>query len=215
MIVSFVNFLPGSGGNFLSRILTLCTSTFPLGPIGHYTPLTTLERFHQYTYNNCNFFSQTNKLNWFEFERLNAYPFSRLGLEQLVELDLKIIQFCHPQYFDQELSLITETPSHFIIDPESAEEWVAWQRRYKVGAMNNPLSQIINKIEQEKQNLYFIQKKYQAHAIKLKKIIGTDTEFISEYHSICNLLEITAHDTLAIDLRKQWFTTWHPFTRST
>lgn len=211
MNVNFILFIRGAAGNFLSRVLTLDSQTVPLGK-GDYHVLDTAQRFAQYTYSNYPTLPipKNDLTTWWNFELENAYPFRRLGIEKLIDLNLKIIEPTHPEYFNHLLTLVDSNDQcqYFYVDITDAEDWVARQKLHKTGDNGHHLVYVYNKIKQETDIITQLKKVYTLQPIFLKDIIHSTESFASEYQRICNLMEIASQLDYALQLRQQWMLTW-------
>jgi hypothetical protein len=207
MKVNFLIFLRGTAGNFISRILTLCPSTCPLAPVGQYRPLTTAERYCQYSYDNYPTLPIKDKVTWWNFELENAPPLTAFGIEQLLDINLKIIQICHPEHLQQNIDMFgnNDLKKYFIIDFTGAEHWVVKQMQQKTGEHNQPDDQLYYRLTKDREGLVL---PVISESIYLKEIIASKKRFIDEYTRICNLMGIDSFPELAIKLRTQWQNTW-------
>ena len=209
MKVNFLVFLRGTAGNFISRILTLCPTTVPLSPVGHYQNLTTEERYCQYSYDNYPTLpiKPNDRTTWWNFELLNAPPLTSFGIEQLIAIDLKIIQFCHPENLQQQINMFGESDqkNYFVVDVTGAEDWVVKQMQQKTGEQGQPIEKLHDKLTKDQESLLL---PYVYKPIYLKEIIASDQKFVDEYTRICDLMGIKCFPELAIGLRSQWQNTW-------
>ena len=212
MNVNLVLFIPGAGGNFLSRILTLDSKTVPLGKQGEYQQLDTDQRFEQYTYRNYPPLpiAQNDLVTWWKFELENAYPFRRLGIEKLVELDLEVIEFSHPEYFDHLLTVVgpNDCVKYFYIDTTGAEDWVVKQKIQKTGANGYSLEHVYDEVTQETKVINNQKTLYDFNPIYLEEIVAGGERFLQEYQRVCRLMGIDHHDDYAQQLYWQWVKTW-------
>jgi hypothetical protein len=209
MEVNFLIFLRGTAGNFISRILTLCPTTVPLSPVGHYRLMTAKERYRQYNYDNCPTLpiKPNDRHTWWNFELQNAPPLTAFGIEQLIAIDLKIIQFCHPEYLQQNIDMFGDSDykKYFIVDFTGAENWVVKQMQQKTGEQQQLDKNLHDKLTKDRASLSL---PYEHKSIYLKEIIASKKRFVNEYTRICDLVGIGCFPELAVELRSQWQTTW-------
>jgi hypothetical protein len=209
MKVNVILFNQGSGGNFLSRVLTLDPKTVCLGA----DIIDTAEqRCEYYCYDPPTIAPNTHAKNglsvWVDQELNKFYfPFSR-GIEKLIELDKLIIEPMHPSHWDTKRQLlgIDDQIDLYYIDPNGCESWIKNQVRHKIYSPGN--------IEQEFQKqitaLNSILQHNNAQAISLKNILDNDQSFLWECEKICNTLEVEFYSSLALKIYKSWRRTWAP-----
>ena len=209
MKVNFLVFLRGTAGNFISRILTLCPTTVPLSPVGQYRPMSTKERYLQYSYDNCPALpiKSGDRITWWNFELQNAPPLTAFGIEQLLDIDLAIIQSCHPECLEQNINLFGQDDSkrYFIVDLTGAEDWVVKQMEQKTGEQGQNKNYLYLKLKKDQESLLL---PYTYNSISLREIIASKKRFVDEYARVCDLMEIDCFPELAVELRTQWQDTW-------
>lgn len=216
MDINFIVYPRGAGGNFLCRILTLDCCTVYMGP--YVGEITTEERFVRYNYSADKFDFKFNKFNenglseWVSKE-LNEifYPFT-LGLEQLTELDKKIIQPCHPQYLADMQSLCgpDDTIKYYFIDISNCIDWVVDQVIHKgAHSERNPsIADLYSSTLKEYQDIIDLANYYEFTPIKLHNIINSEESFLVEYIKICKNINITPYIETALKIYRSWKHTW-------
>ena len=109
MKANIICFLKGSGGNFLARVLSLDTTTVPLGGIVDDSQVDLQQRLERYDYTkflDMNFSQmQSNGLsNWVDQELTHlCFPLA-MGFEKLAKLNLDIVEPIHPEHFEEKIS---------------------------------------------------------------------------------------------------------------
>ena len=199
----------GAGGNFIARLLTLDETTVPLGSKNN---LTTIERFELYHYKNIQLdydsygiFNKEHLSHWVDIELKEMFfPLTR-GVETLLAMDLKIIEPMHPDELEEKLNYFgaDDTTNLIVLDSAGHKDWVLKQKIHK-GAYADIVS-VETEYETECKMINDLSTPYR---IKLSNILGTDDEFLKEYHSVCNMCQVRAYDDLAIELRNSWKETW-------
>jgi hypothetical protein len=206
---SLIIYNRGAGGNFIARILTLDEATVPLGSKNN---LTTLERFELYDYKNIKLdynsygtFNKDSLSNWVDIELKEMYfPLTR-GIEALLEMNLQIIEPMHPDELEEKLNYfgIDDITNLIVLDSTGQQEWVLKQKIHK-GAYAD-----IQSVEIEYETeCKIIDQLSTLNCIDLAHILGTDNEFVQEYHRACDMCRVEAYDDLAIQLRNSWKETW-------
>lgn len=202
MKVNIVLFDRGSGGNFLSRVLTLDPTTVPLGNLDHCSPE---QRCEYYCYK-----TPTGPLNtalpsglstWVDTELNQFYfPFTR-GMEQLTQLNQTVVEPMHPDHYSNKIQLLgpDDQVSVYYIDPTHCEDWIAAQVKHKI--FSNRVHCIVPDLKTVINGL-------DAHPISLEQIIKSESTFVEEYVKICSSMNLISYTDLALRIYKTWRTTW-------
>ena len=218
MNANLIVFLRGSGGNFLSRILTLDPSTVPLGGVVGSSVLTTKERFDNYYYysnqfNNKNFnlFLDNGLSTWVDKE-LNQYYFPlTIGVEKLIELNLTVVEPIHPDHFDQKFQYfgVDDQIQLFYINPTNCIEWIVDQKLHKGAyAGKITLAQAKQQTLDELGYLTALLEKHNFISISLENIIRSETDFLIEYNLMCKNFNLVPFCTESLEIYRSWEKTW-------
>ena len=216
MKINLILFNSGAGGNFLSRVLTLDTVTFPLGGVSHGVP-TAQQRFEKYRYGDqfagfrfneplSNGFSK-----WVDMELTQYYFPLSSGMETLIEKDLVIIEAIHPHHYEEKLALFgpDDQIQHFYIDPRGCEDWIIDQQFHK-GVLPATVSKdrarqyLLENITVLKNIVTTVN----CYPISLTNVIQDQDSFLLEYVKICQILEVRAYENYATKIYQSWKTTW-------
>lgn len=219
MIANLIAFIPGSGGNFLARVLTLNETFVGLGPNGLGSSL--LERKNQYNYENLKMLPKdynkrqpNNFSNWVLNDMENLYFPLKQGLENISKDSIQIIEPIHPDFYYQKLKLFGQSDyiNHFYIDPTNCIEWINKQRLHK-GAYYYTNAIDLSKYIQELTNLDLknlnkIKNNFSSLPVYLEKIINSYSTFCQEYERICKILNISPLTEHTNTIYESWTRTW-------
>ena len=203
----------GAGGNFLGRVLSLDDCTIPVGAVG---PLTTEERYNKYCYNNIidsiggkfNQPQQNGLSAWVNIELTDMYMPMKLGMELLTELDSTIVEPTHPHLYKDKIQHFgPDDEIHLLyVDPTDCIDWIVDQRLHKGATLGETRKQIYAESLKEIELLKELAGT--SPAISLKKIIQSDTDFLAEYHRVCEICNLQSHETYALGIYQSWRQTW-------
>jgi len=209
--VNIIIYIAGSGGNFLSRALTLDTSTIALG-VGEYEHLDTATRFKNYSYVEIPQLPvrKNDRTTWWHWELENTFPLRRIGVEKLLDLPYTIIEVQHPEYFESLLEVFSPTDQvkGFYIELNGAEDWVIRQQIHKTGCRGYDLQYIKNLLSSTQKEKQRLRDRYGLVPIYLKNIIASEDSFVDEYRRVCGLMNIGTQEHHARELYRQWVRTW-------
>lgn len=212
MKANYILYHPGTGGNFLTRIVTLDPNTVALGQ-GPYHHLTVDQRLEQYSYIGYPTLpiKPGDRNTWWQWELKNSLPLTRLGVEQCIDLDIDIVESHHPCNLSQHLELFSTADqikfAYMLTD--DAENWAIKQMRQKAGfagKTDNDLFKVIKESNTDFINQFGSRTHY--HTVYIRNIINDEQSFVDEYTKLCKWFELTAYPEHAIALRRQWIKTW-------
>jgi len=213
MIANLILFVPGSGGNFLARALTLDTATVALGGIDDNTE----QRHNRYHYSNINnvlhrqynTMSKNGLSSWVSIELEQMYFPLTQGIKTLIGLNKIVVEPMHPEHYETKLGYFgqDDTVNLFYIDPTDCAEWIAAQRIHK-GARRQieSLSQTISRVNEE---IVQLQRMCEhATAISLSAILKSQDDFLLEYQKTSLAMNLTTHNQYASSIYASWRETW-------
>lgn len=210
--IGILLFNRGAGGNFLARVLTLDPTTVCLSAqnIDNVD-----ERSQLYHYNSLKLSPHEFSLpatdglsRWVSYELFEMYfPLSR-GVENLLELNLKVIEPIHPNHLMDKLNLFGSDDQIKIAIIENNDlNWTYNQVLHKIS--KNVSRQQFNKFIDMENNIIDNHRKiHQYISIKLSDIIGSQTNFIRAYHQLCEFFNVKFYDEHATEIRNSWKKTW-------
>ena len=202
----------GAGGNFLARILTLDPATVCLSAQNIDT---TDGRCKLYHYDSIKLSPHEFSLpatdglsKWVSYELFEMYfPLSR-GIENLSDLNLKVIEPIHPNHLIDKLNLLGPDDNVKIAIIENDE--LTWTYNQVLHKINKDVSkqQFDEIINMENKLIDNYKKVHLCFSIKLSDIIGSQTKFIDTYHQLCNFFDVKFYDEYATKIRNSWKKTW-------
>lgn len=213
MNVDVILFSAGSAGNFLARVLSLDTTTVPLGALTDYNDVE--RRFNHYDYSRVienigtdfNNFLTNGLSKWVNYE-LNKmfFPLTR-GIPELIKLNLRVIEPIHPQQLNHKMALLgkDDNINFSYIDITECIEWVTKQQIHKGAYKKFPTT---HSTLDDLKNVTKCAIENNATSINLKNIILSEESFLKEYQKICAELNIKNYDLYAIGIYRSWKETW-------
>jgi hypothetical protein len=217
MKANIICFLKGSGGNFLARVLSLDTTTVPLGGIVDDSQVDLQQRLERYDYTkflDMNFSQmQSNGLsNWVDQELTHlCFPLA-MGFEKLAKLNLDIVEPIHPEHFEEKISYFGQDHelTFVYLDPTNCVDWIVDQRYHKgVVLQNTPRSSALALTLANIDQLNSLRKKYNfIYSINLENILMSESTFLDEYKKTCDVFGLTVHEECALQIYRSWKLTW-------
>lgn len=209
-------FLAGSGGNFINRVLTLDPSTVPLGGLARGCKLSTAQRLERYRYDHRFTGKKFNELghnglSYWVHKELNEYYFPlTYGLEQLIELNLKVVEPIHPQHWEQKIQYFgnDDQLDFYFIDYGGCLEWVVDQIYHKITDRKNKdtiTKELLHSIEF---SMIPMLEKYHCIPIQLKNILKSESDFLKEYQLACNNMNLCEFQSESLEIYRSWVKTW-------
>ena len=180
-------FVKGSGGNFLSRVLSLDTNVIPIGGMREGKIMSEIERLERYDYtkfSSLDFSSRNSNglSNWVDRELNHFYFPLTMGVENLIKLNLDIVEPMHPEHFEQKLNYFGQDDNLIFgyIDPSDCLDWIIDQRYHKgVMLQQSPKLSILASTLDELEQLKSLQKNNNfIFSISLKNILESESKFL-------------------------------------
>jgi hypothetical protein len=195
----FIYFLPGAGGNFLSRCLNLLDNSYCFADSKTKNIPNTLEEKNRL----LSFDSQVNKSfedrNWVtDFEVLLTH-YSQVQPHWDLPSDACSVWLGHPNTLSREKCFPGNDDQifDFVIDSTDAFEWTIINALYKNSYLDVRWFLHMEKLKQN--NNY--------HKISLKNILTSKQSFLAEYNKVCKIIghDISAEENHAVaTLYDQW-----------
>lgn len=196
-----IMYMPGHAGNFIQRLFGLSPTFLPILEkrrlnqlISHWEPVNpSLNKLSYYK------FSYVPKLykNWQDFHRAFAdlldYADYRL-LNLISKLQYDFIYSAHPHELETRFMPVDHTEFYNVELDTAFDQWVLAEQKKLHFAWR----------EQEVDTYNSLKLKYNMKPISLTKLLGTEQEFLDEYHRVCELMKIQPVDDSALELCKDW-----------
>lgn len=198
-----VLYLPGHAGNFIARLFSLGNETMPLlqqSMMQHHLETATdipdyFDRFENYRFSNV-----PKKFDdWQQFHRSFA-DYKEYSNYRLLNLFCKrkysrIVFPLHPHEFVADF-YNQSGPEFYYVDLD-INQWGTWvnEQQTKLNFQYRP---------NEHEQFYNLKETHGMQAISLNHMLHSQQSFLTEYHRVCNIMNIPANPEQALNLRDDW-----------
>jgi hypothetical protein len=198
-------YLPGHAGNFVARLFSLGNETMPL--LEKTRLQSSLESSQEISDNfdrleNYRFSSVPTRFdNWQQFHRSFA-DYKEYSSYRLLNLFCKrkyskIVFPLHPHEFVSDFN--NQPDSEFYYVDLDINHWGAWindqQTKLNFQYRNN-----------EHEQFHELKETYNMKPISLDQLLHSQQCFLTEYHRVCGVMNISTNTEQALDLRHDWMT---------